>query len=104
MLFGDAGGGVVLGLYENAKLALLPVLSPHEQIRQENGETAVVVQPPDIDEAMLILAVKEVDALESALVYLSVLESKQLVAFEERGASSLRQQGSILAAAAASFL
>ena len=71
------------GLNENAQLALLPVLFLREQIGQEEREAAVVVQPPDVHETRVVLAIEDVDALQHALVDGRILKLDELRALGE---------------------
>ena len=67
-----------LRLYENPQLALLPVLGPQQQIRYQQRQTPIVIHPPHIHEALLLLLVESVEALEQTLINLGVLEHQQI--------------------------
>ena len=79
LLFDDVTA-LVVGLNEDSQLALLPVFSLHHEIGNENGESAVVVKPVDVNKTILMVMVKQIDALKHASVYLGVLELDELSA------------------------
>merc|ERR1719220_1903330 len=59
---------VVVGQLEHPELAVLELLPGLKDVRQEQGEPAIVVQPPDVDKAVSLLGLELLDTCDPLVV------------------------------------
>jgi len=59
---------VVVGQLEHPELAVLELLPGLKDVRQEQGEPAIVVQPPDVDKAVSLLGLELLDTRDHLVV------------------------------------